>query len=225
MSDQVLILNFHGIGDPHPGVDEDERPYWIGEAQWEALLQMVVNHHGKERVIFTFDDGNKSDLTIAAPALKAYGCTGSFYVLAGRLQDEFYLTPEDLQSLVAMGMEIGLHGRSHVDWRGLDHDGLNDETIAAREEIARAAGAKVTSVGIPFGAYDTRVMRRLKAQSFEHIRTSDGGWTSKSSQVQGRTSVRIDTSLADIAALLEGRESPVRRFRRAVSTILRQRII
>lgn len=219
----ITILNFHGIGEPHDGVEPDERPYWVSEARFGEILALADRHPRARAIRFTFDDGNKSDLSIAAPALQARGRTGSFYVLAGRFDDPRYLSRADCRALADMGMEVGLHGRKHVDWRMLDEEALADEIDAARGEIARASGRPVTAVGIPFGGYDKRIMRHLKASGFTTIHTSDGGSARSAALVQNRTSVRSDMSTQRIAALLDAREPVMRRLRRAASTTLRRR--
>ena len=224
MGATITILNFHGIGEPPGGVDEEERPYWVSEARFREILALADRHRRARRIVFTFDDGNRSDLAIAAPALAASGRSGAFYVLAGRFDDPRYLSREDCRALTAMGMEVGLHGRHHVDWRRLGEAALADEVDEAREEIAAAAGAPVTGVGIPFGAYDKRVMRYLMARGFCQIRTSDGGAADSERQVQNRTSIRSDMPMAGIAALLDGHESVMRRLRRAASTTLRRHV-
>lgn len=224
MGERIMILNFHGIGEPHAGVDADERPYWVSEACFGQILALADGHARARHIVFTFDDGNRSDLTIAAPALAASGRRGAFYVLAGRFDAPHYLTREDCRALVAMGMEVGLHGRDHRDWRRLDDASLSDEVEAARSEIAAATGQPVDSVGIPFGGYDKRVMKYLKARGFATIRTSDGGGAHSDRRVQSRTSIRSDMPMAQIASLLDGHEPVMRRMRRATSTTLRRHV-
>lgn len=224
MAAVVTILNFHGIGEPHACVDEEERPYWVSEARFHEILALADRHRRAQQIVFTFDDGNRSDLAIAAPALAASGRTGAFYVLAGRFDDPRYLSREDCRELASMGMEVGLHGRRHVDWRRLDEAALADEVDAARSEIAAAAGVPVMGVGIPFGSYDKRVMHYLTARGFAQIRTSDGGAAHSGRQVQNRTSIRSDMPMAQIAALLDGHEPVMRRLRRAASTALRRHV-
>lgn len=220
----LTIINFHGIGDPHEAVEADERPYWISAARFAEILDMADGHPRAREIVFTFDDGNRSDLTIGAPALAARGRTASFYVLAGRFDDPRYLSRDDCRTLAAMGMEVGLHGRDHVDWRALDEAALASEVDAARAEIAAATGQPVTGVGIPFGGYNRRVMAFLKARGFATIRTSDGGAARPGAQVQNRTSVRSDMPLERLAQLMDGREPAVNRVRRSLSTSLRRHV-
>lgn len=224
MTQAITILNFHGIGEPHAGVDDGERPYWVSETRFTEILDLADNHARASRICFTFDDGNKSDLTIAAPALRQRGRTAAFYVLAGRFDDPLYLSRGDCHALAQMGMEVGLHGRNHVDWRALDDDALTDEVVVSRQEIADATGQPVTGVGIPFGAYDRRVMRVLDRNGFRTIRTSDGGIAHPGARIQNRTSIRSDMPMERIAALIDDAEPMMPRLRRTLSTALRRHV-
>lgn len=219
---KLVILNFHGIGEPGARIDADERRFWVSRDQFFEILDMVDGAPADREIVFTFDDGNKSDIEIAAPALAKAGKNGSFYVLAGRFEDPDYLSREDCASLAAMGMEVGLHGRRHVDWRALDDATLQDEVVVAREEVARASGRPVRSVGIPLGRYDRRVLRLLRSEGFEKIRTSDGGPTRSDAQIQSRTSMRCDMPLDQVRALVTGTETLKRRARRTAGNLYRR---
>ncbi|MDK3075184.1 hypothetical protein QO034_19020 [Sedimentitalea sp. JM2-8] len=79
-----FTLNMHGLGTPHPGVPDSERRYWCAEDTYETLLDEIVRlaaeHVGDISFHVTFDDGNKSDLAIGVPALKARGLAATFFV-------------------------------------------------------------------------------------------------------------------------------------------------
>ena len=57
-------------------------------------------------MVWTFDDGNASDMH-AAEQLASAGLSGKFYVLSGRIGKERYLAANDLRELDSMGMEVG----------------------------------------------------------------------------------------------------------------------
>ncbi|MEM7537861.1 MAG: polysaccharide deacetylase family protein [Chloroflexota bacterium] len=67
-------------------------------------------------VVLTFDDGPKSQLTVAAPLLKERGFGATFYITEGLrflVDKERYLTWEEVHELHEMGFEIGNHTRHH----------------------------------------------------------------------------------------------------------------
>ena len=75
-----IILNFHGIGTPHAGLDASEAPYWCRHDIFVAIIDIVAGAIVREgaSVSITFDDGNRSDLDIAAPVLRKAGLTSMF---------------------------------------------------------------------------------------------------------------------------------------------------
>ncbi len=220
------ILNFHGIGVPHVGVPEEEKPYWVSEDRFAEIAREValLRNEGFD-VGITFDDGNLSDLAVAAPILLDLSIKAEFFVLTARLVQDFYLRPADVRALLDLGMDIGLHGQDHVDWRWLDDAGLKVETRSARHQLEDVTGRSVSSVAIPFGAYNRRVIAHLRGEKFKAIYTSDGGPTSSSMRVRARTSVRSDMTLNAINTIISDRPPIIERFRRAISTTLRRYVV
>lgn len=225
MSDTEIILNFHGIGTPHSTVDSAERPFWISETFYQQILDLVDSKNNVSRIIWTFDDGNASDLTIAAVKLAERKRIGKFFVLTGRFGNPHYLSLSDVRRLSNMGMEVGLHGRDHVDWRTLPINRLKTETTDARQVLAQVLGHQVSSVAIPFGAYSKRVIGHLVRCGFETIYTSDGGSSHSNQQIRNRTSIRADMTLADVSNILDNKVTWARHSRRWLSTALRRHII
>lgn len=223
--ERQIILNFHGIGEPHEGVEAAERPYWISEAFFEGIVDHALASAKADQVIWTFDDGNRSDLTVGARLLHDRGRQGIFFVLAGRFADPRYLSRTDTRTLADMGMTIGLHGRNHIAWRGLDAAGLAEETVGARRCIEDVVGIAVDDVGIPFGAYDRSVIRHLVKCGFNQIYTSDGGPSRSTQRIRSRTSLRSDMSMDRVTALIDDNIPVHHKLRRAVSTTLRRYIV
>lgn len=219
---QQIILNFHGLGDPPDYVDASERPYWISVELFEDL---VASTAGRPEVSYSFDDGNLSDMLIAAPTLRRHGRVGEFFILTGRLDRPGYLLPKHLHELRDIGMGVGLHGRDHVDWRGVSGRVLHEETVEARQVLSEAAGQPIQSVSIPFGAYNRRVVGHLIGCGFSDIYTSDGGRAPPGARIKNRTSIRSDMSRSRLNEIIAGRSSVAARAKRTLSTFLRRHII
>jgi peptidoglycan/xylan/chitin deacetylase (PgdA/CDA1 family) len=217
-----IILNFHGLGGIPEAIAADERPYWIDA---NLFGEIVARTKTRSDVKFTFDDGNCSDLEIAAPILAQHGRTGSFFILTGRLDRKGYLGPEEIQALVGMGMGIGLHGRDHVDWRSVSAETLKEETVGAARVLEDVAKRPIGEVSIPFGAYNRHVISHLKRCGFSKLFTSDGGAAASDAQICNRTSIRSDMSMETIDAVLAGASPLGSRARRRVSTFLRRHLI
>jgi peptidoglycan/xylan/chitin deacetylase (PgdA/CDA1 family) len=138
-------------------------------------------------VVITFDDGNRSDLEIGVPALRARGLSATFFVVAGRLGTPGFLSGEDVRTLLAEGMAVGCHGMRHRPWRGLDDAALEEELVTAKAQIESAAGGPVTLAACPFGAYDRRSLRALRRAGYERVYTSDRGPARPEEWLQART--------------------------------------
>lgn len=226
MTARVCILNFHGLGIPHAGVEPDEAPYWVSVDRFKSILDKVaLRAEQGQKLKITFDDGNRSDLEIGVPELRARGLTGHFFVLTGRCEDPLYLSESEIRDMAASEMEIGLHGKDHVDWRKLDASGLSVETKEARDTVARITGQAINTVGIPFGGYNRTVVSHLKGLGFTEIYTSDGGHTSDQRRLRHRSSITAHMSEGDIEAILDGEVPMMTRLKRDAKSWLKEYVV
>lgn len=216
----LLNLTLHGVGPIPRPLESGEQRYWLPVARFERILDLVAD---RPDVRITFDDGNASDLTIALPRLLERRLTATFFVPAGRLGEPGRLDGPALRELDAAGMEIGSHGWAHRDWRTLDRDEVHWEMIEAPRTLARLTGRPVAQVAIPFGSYDRTVLRRLLGAGCSRAYTSDGGRSDATSWLQGRTSLRPDTSLAEVCDLLGSTPVSLRsRLRRSAAVLYKR---
>lgn len=200
-----LIVNFHGIGTPVRPYEEGEEPYWISEARFAAVLDIVEEVSARLPVAISFDDSNESDYTIGYPVLRARGRTASFFVLAGKVGRPGYLNEAQLRELASAGFEIGSHGLDHRAWTELGDPELEAETAGSRAALESIVGRPVLATGIPFGAYDRRVLRAIARAGYERAYSSDGWPRLSSAAPTPRYSVRSDTDLPALrAAMLAG---------------------
>jgi peptidoglycan/xylan/chitin deacetylase (PgdA/CDA1 family) len=218
-----VILNFHGLGTPGRALEPGEAVYWVSEDFFAGTLDLAARLMPRVETHFTFDDGNLSDLGIAAPLLARHGRQAQFFVLSDRIGQAGSLGPQHIRALQEAGHLIGNHGATHVDWKRLDEAGRAREMDTARTAIVAVTGRPVTTAAIPFGRYDAGVLRALEARGYDRVYSSDGGaWRSDRAPIP-RSSPRADMSLADIEAILLGRESQARRLRRRLTRAVKRR--
>ncbi|NRG16349.1 polysaccharide deacetylase family protein [Rhizobiales bacterium] len=189
-----LYITFHGIGEPRVPLAPGEERYFVSREQFEMAVETL---HGLEeryaiRANITFDDGNLSDFEVGLPVLQKHGRKGRFFVLAGRIGKEGYLSAGQIRELAASGMEIGSHGYDHVDWRGLDQKGRQREFTDARRKIEDVLGKPVMTAALPFGGFDQHVLAHLKTAGFQRVFTSSQGLAMRGSWFCPRRSLTRD---------------------------------
>ncbi len=217
MNGAMRIVNFHGIGAAQRVLERGEARYWLDEGRFRDMLDRIAAHAERGLLRLTFDDGNISDLAIAAPEVKGRGMRATFFVLAGRIGQPSSLSGADIRELLAMGMEIGNHGFDHVDWTSLSPRRLEQQLRCSRAAIEDVAGAAVRVAAMPFGRYNAAVIRALSAAGYAEVYSSDGGSAAPAAFVKPRKTVVADMSDMEVDAMLAGRLPWPRRARRWVS--------
>lgn len=220
-----VILNFHGLGKPGRPLEPGEADYWVEADLLTETLILAARYRDRVHTTFTFDDGNLSDIAIAAPALAQHGMHTTFFVIADRIGGPGSLSAEDIRALAHAGHRIGSHGAAHVDWKAADATTLARELgNTTRATIAEAAGHPVTAAAIPFGRYNAAVLRALAHHGYDRAYSSDGGgWRADQFPIP-RTSPRADMTVTDIEDILLGREPARARLRRVLARTVKRMV-
>jgi peptidoglycan/xylan/chitin deacetylase (PgdA/CDA1 family) len=214
----MVILAIGGVGKPVRALDPGENESWVTVDQFERVLDAVA---GRDDVGLTFDDGNSSDVEIALPRLAERELTAEFFPLAGRIGQRGFLDADGLRELADAGMSIGSHGWEHRDWRRLDGRHARRELEAAPKLLADLSGKPVRSYAPPFGAYDRRVLKRLRCSGATRVYTTEGGGASRDGWLRPRVEVRHDVDQEWLDGVLGDRDGLYRRAGRFVARAAR----
>jgi peptidoglycan/xylan/chitin deacetylase (PgdA/CDA1 family) len=189
-----LILNLHGLGEPHGSIDEQEKLYWWNTSSFACLLDQIMDRpiNVSPQISITFDDGNASDALLALPELAKRHLKASFFVCAGRIGLMHYLDKSMIKDLLDAGMSIGSHGLHHRDWRILNSKKLDEEIVDARKIIEDISQTSVRIVALPFGGYNRRVLMRLNQEQWDCIYTSDRGTVRPTARIKPRETLYGD---------------------------------
>ncbi|NUT34659.1 MAG: polysaccharide deacetylase family protein, partial [Hamadaea sp.] len=215
----IVTITVHGIGPAGRDLAAGEDRTWVDIARFEQMLDLAA---ARDHVRITFDDGNASDLEIALPRLVQRGLRAEFFVLAGLFGQPGKLDADGVRALVQAGMAIGSHGWAHRDWRRIDEAEAAEEFDRAHDLIGEIAGTPVTSVAVPFGSYDRRVLQRLRHKGVRHVYTSDGGRARPGSWLQPRTSLRHDMDAGWLTSVVDGRPAAAVRARRVAARTVKR---
>jgi peptidoglycan/xylan/chitin deacetylase (PgdA/CDA1 family) len=210
----MIVLNFHCIGKPKRELADGEEDVCVDRQEFVEILDAVS---GRGDVRLTFDDGNSSDVTEALPELTRRGLRAQFFICPARLGTDGFVDQDDVRELRLAGMSLGSHGMDHVRWRRLERSAIDREIVQAKQVLEDALQAPIDTAACPFGAYDRRTLRALRAAGFKRVYTSDGGRASPADWLVARNTVCRWDSAESVERMLNGfgdTVSPVDRAKR-----------
>jgi peptidoglycan/xylan/chitin deacetylase (PgdA/CDA1 family) len=158
-------------------------------------------------IVFTFDDGCASDLTVAAPALKASNFGATFYITLGFLGRPGYMVAQQVRALADAGFDIGCHSMTHPYLDELDSRELQREIGDAKTELENMIGRPVLHFSCPGGRWSTAVVRFAMKSGYRTVATSRIGSNRPDSDPfrLARIAVMRGTPLTAYQALCQGR--------------------
>jgi peptidoglycan/xylan/chitin deacetylase (PgdA/CDA1 family) len=175
---------------------------WRGISVGEALLNPA-----SKLVAITFDDGCESDFVAAAPILRSVNFNATFYITAGLVGAQGYLTREQLRELYNLSFEIGCHSMTHAYLPDLNDAALRHEIVDSKSCLEDILGRAVTHFSCPGGRCSGRVKNAVRAAGYCSLATSRPHSNSRSPELYalGRTVVMRSTALPQFEALCRGR--------------------
>jgi hypothetical protein len=165
----------------------------------------------------TFDDGHASQYRYAFPLLQKYCVKGVFFSIAGWVdQRGDSMTSSQLRELVSQGHSVQSHGFSHCMLTCCSGSELVRELQVSRTELQQKLGTAVDAISIPFGRWDSRVLRACAVAGYKRVYTSDpypGVRWVEGVEILGRFMVRRSTQTEEIERILLARSNSLRLMR------------
>ena len=113
----------------------------------EYVRRAVDSNQGPGRMVaLTLDDGWRDNYTYAWPVLARLGVPATFFVVSGPMDGvaaERRMTTRMLRELVAAGMEVGAHTRTHPNLAMLPQARLDDEVGGCKADLEDLLGQPV----------------------------------------------------------------------------------
>jgi len=174
------ILLYHGIEDGERSarqMDEVDREYVLDRRRFEEhVAYLAAKPKGAARVVISFDDGDLSGYTIAAPILERHGLRGEFFVVTRWIGQPGFMTVDHLRELAQRGHGVHSHSRTHPRLSALTPSQIEDELKGSKDDLEAALGRPVTQFSIPGGAYDDRVVDIAKRVGYQAVMNSVEGY-------------------------------------------------
>jgi peptidoglycan/xylan/chitin deacetylase (PgdA/CDA1 family) len=196
-----VILMYHAVGREPPSryvvpqARFGRQMAWLKWRGYQVMsLRDLLAHRRENRlppprsVILTFDDGYADNWELASPTLQRYGFAATVFLVSGALggvptwtsepalKDRPLLTISQIRDLMAAGIEIGAHTRTHPSLTAVaDPMTRESEVRGSREDLERCVGGPVRSFAYPFGDYDTELLALVERAGYEGACCSRSG--------------------------------------------------
>ncbi|MDR6783053.1 peptidoglycan/xylan/chitin deacetylase (PgdA/CDA1 family) [Pedobacter africanus] len=186
---QVPILCYHQVRNWKPTDGKIGKDYIVEIQNFKDQIKMLADsgYHSilpdqlyaylntgaplpPKPIMFTFDDTDMDQFTVAAPTLKKYGYKAVYFIMTvsigkkGKFVD--YMTKEQIKQLSDEGNVIGSHTYDHKNFKkyqGKDWEEQLDKPTKKLEEIT---GKKMTEFAYPFGLWNAEGIPQLKKRGF-----------------------------------------------------------
>lgn len=188
----VPILMYHVLADPPPGAPHSG--LWVSPGDFRAELRWLASHgyravtlrqvHDHWRrgrplpprpIVLSFDDGFRSHVRVALPALLEHGWAGVLNLTVSHLAPHGDLRASSIRRLVSAGWEIDSHSLTHPDLTAIDDAKLRREVRRSRISISRAFDVPVDFFCYPAGRYDGRVIAAVRRAGYLGATTTEHG--------------------------------------------------
>lgn len=179
----LLILNYHRILDSNETIDSKYKSFTFDKKKFYEQIKLIyslkipvinLNEIGKNEhkdrfcIAITLDDGNLSDLTIAAPILQEFGYRATIFPVIQNIGEPGYLSWEDLTYLSEKGFTIGSHSLNHPKLTTLSDHEMQVEIADSKKALETNLGKPCDFFSIPFGSYNLKVTEWLASSNYRH---------------------------------------------------------
>lgn len=202
------ILLYHCIEDRRQSarsMDAIDREYVLTRSRFEQHVDYLAHKPADAiRAVISFDDGDLSGYTIAAPLLEQHGFRGEFFVVTRWLGTPGFMTADHLRELVQRGHGVHSHSRTHPKLSSLAPAQIADELQGSKDDLEAILARPVTQLSIPGGAYDDRVLDIAKRAGYTQVMNSVEGYNDDAPQfLRKRFSPRSYSEVSMIRSICE----------------------
>lgn len=219
-----VVLMYHSIS---PGGLAPDSRWAVSERNFREQLRLLSSEGWNtvcvrdleqrealvpKSVVITFDDGFADNFDNSLQHLQTFGFKATWFVVSGdvgevsRWQDHdaphrLMLTETQLREMVAAGMEIGSHTRTHARLTELDQRAMDNEVSGSRLDLEDMLDQPVTSFTYPYGLFNGGVIEAVRRAGYRMACTTQTGWLGSDSdplQVR-RVAVFADDDLSTFA--------------------------
>ena len=122
-------------------------------------------------VMFTFDDTDLDQFTVAAPILNKYGFKAVYFIMTvsigkkGKFVD--YMSADQIKQLSDEGNVIGSHTYDHKNFKKYAGKDWEEQLDKPTKKLEQITGKKITEFAYPFGLWNAEGIPELKKRGFK----------------------------------------------------------
>ncbi|MEO6911102.1 MAG: polysaccharide deacetylase family protein, partial [Edaphobacter sp.] len=182
--------------------------YVIGNEEFEKHLDLLARLRETKEGLWpelTFDDGHISNFEYALPILQSRNLKARFFITVGWTgQKSGYMGWSELRSLHEAGQAIGAHGWTHTLLTHCSKKDLETELGSARMTLEDKLGAPITTMSLPGGRYNHRILAACEAAGYTQVYTSiPRSEPASPGTIVGRLNIRGDMKAEWIDGVLQ----------------------
>ena len=201
---KLPILMYHGVhSKKYPHVYKDDHIWTIDIEVFERHMDLIhssgcevvlLDHFlgsallpekQNKMVILTFDDGHESCYFNALPILNRYGFKAEFFITAGLIDKNGYMSKSQLNDLKKHGMSIQSHAYNHRFMSLLDKKELIFELRESKRKISEIISDNVRFFSYPGGRHDDRTEMAVREAGYQGSCTSEVGYNTFGNKLYG----------------------------------------
>ena len=186
---EVPVLCYHQIREWLPSDGKRAKDDIISPTKFKEHVKMLADSgyqsilpdqlydylvHGKKLpekpIMFTFDDTDLDQYTVAYPALKQYGFKGVYFIMTvsiGKKGRIAYMNAQQIKELSDQGNVIASHTYDHKNFAKFNEEDWKTQIDEPTQKLEKITGKKVEYFAYPYGVFKSSSLPKLKEHGFK----------------------------------------------------------
>ncbi|WP_113662521.1 polysaccharide deacetylase family protein [Pedobacter nanyangensis] len=186
---EVPVLCYHQIREWLPSDGKRAKDDIISPAKFKEHVKMLADSgyqsilpdqlydyllYGKalpeKPIMFTFDDTDLDQFTVAYPTLKQYGFKGVYFIMTvsiGKKGRIAYMNAAQIKELSDQGNVIASHTYDHKNFAKFNDEDWKTQIDEPTQKLEKITGKKVEYFAYPYGVYKSSLLPKLKEHGFK----------------------------------------------------------
>ncbi len=213
------VLLYHALAKDDQDIsgNQRERKYWVSAESLRQHLEALGGHrialledlwtrcpyamHSSRQLAITFDDGHRTDYTLAFPLLQRTRACATFFINTATVTTAGFLTWAQIFEMERYGMSFQSHGHDHLSMARLSDSLLRLELRRSKEELEGHLGRAVRLFAAPYGEVSDRVLYVAREVGYEAVCTTRSWPTWPGNRFINRICMYETTSAEELSRL------------------------